>query len=188
VRQCLLEEAIAEAMEAGASDLSWKKKEEQKRREKIMVTVISVQDQGRGIPESEFGSLFGEFVQLGVSDDIDRKYASKGANVAGQTSGSGLGLHLVLKFVTRMHGHIWAKNSEAGGAVFSFCFPAGDTSLVKVDSDLGSRQALKEISKEEADTFQVLLVDDSGKFFSNLLIFCWSEAFSRFVSPTCNTK
>ena len=96
----------------------------------------------------------------------DRNYGSQGSGkIVGQSSGSGLGLNLVMKFVSRMDGHIWVKNCDhGGGAVFSFCFPRGDESFCDEDSSRGDSsrhlQAL-DLSKEDASAFRVLVVDDS---------------------------
>lgn len=185
VRQCRHDEAIAEALEAGASDLNFvdSKTIRAMRGDKKKVTVISVRDHGRGIPMKEMGSLFGEFVQLEVSKEVDCKYASKGAHIVGQTSGSGLGLHLVLKFVTMMGGNIWAQNCDSGGAIFSFCFLQGGASAVGDESTLNSIQPIEaELEEEDCDMFNVLVVDDSSKFSSLLRTPHSSSHIASFMS------
>ena len=173
VRQCSLADAVSEAQNAGASDLKlldddfvdWSAYSDQ------IVTVVSVRDHGEGIPCGEWGSLFGEFVQLNVSQEMDRKYASNGTKIVAQTSGSGLGLNLVLKFVTRMNGHIWATNSQTGGAIFSFCFPVGDDGRVNLLEDCSHHSSRRDLalSEEDIDWLQVVLVDDSSKCTNHLL-------------------
>ena len=184
MRQCSLADAAIEAQNAGASDLKfidsnlvdWSKYSDQ------VVTVVSVQDHGRGIPTGEWGSLFGEFVQLKLSQEIDRKYANSGAKAVGQTSGSGLGLSLVLKFVTRMNGHIWATNSSAGGAIFSFCFPEGEEVKVHQLDDVSQHSSRRELAlaREDIDWLQVMVVDDSSKCQSTTFLLSGNASFLPF--------
>ena len=71
--------------------------------------VLSVRDQGAGIPERELESVFDKFVQ-----------SSQTQTGAG---GTGLGLAICREIVTAHQGKIWAENSSAGGAVFSVALP-----------------------------------------------------------------
>jgi len=168
-RQCSLADALAEAQKAGVSDvkvlgtdLAGLSTQDLKH----TVTVVSVRDHGRGIPLKEMESLFGEFVQLKVSEEMDRMYVSTSPRIVGQTSGSGLGLNLVLKLVTRMNGHVWAENSTTGGAVFSFCFSAGDA--ISNSRDEGSLHSSVisslDLMETALDWLQVVVVDDSSKY------------------------
>jgi CheY-like chemotaxis protein len=158
---------VIEAMNAGTSDLKFLNPValEAIRNQRIIMIVISIRDHGRGIPEEEMPRLFGEFVQLKVSLEKDRNYDSQGScKIVGQSSGSGLGLNLVMKFVSRMGGHIWVKNCEHGGAVFSFCFPKGFESFCDEDSsraDSSRHLQAHDLSKEYASALRVLVVDDS---------------------------
>jgi len=107
VRTCLFDEIITEVhFHADVSDLKLRplrQKAEEYVRENphTRVVVISIHDQGRGIPKDEMGLLFGEYSQLQVSLDKDRDdHGEHGhAHAFGQSSGSGLGLSLVLKFL-----------------------------------------------------------------------------------------
>lgn len=194
VRQCSLADAAIEAQNAGASDLKfidsnlvdWSKYGDQ------IVTVVSVQDHGRGIPAGEWGSLFGEFVQLKLSQEIDRKYASSGAKTIGQTSGSGLGLSLVLKFVTRMNGHVWATNSNTGGAIFSFCFPEGEEVKVNQLDDVSQQSSRRDLAlaREDIEWLQVMVVDDSCKYRSTMWMLSGNASFSllHISLPVINLK
>jgi len=164
VRQCSTDKMVAEALNAGASDIKFMNPTAVKtlKKQRHIVTIISVRDHGRGIPERELASLFGEFVQLEISKEKDRNYG--GGKFVGQSSGSGLGLNLVLKFVSRMNGHVWVQNcNSGGGAIFSVCFPRGETSFCDEDSSRGDSRQLQalELSKEDASLFRVLIVDDS---------------------------
>ena len=71
--------------------------------------VVSVSDQGSGIPEEELESVFDKFVQ-----------SSKTKTGAG---GTGLGLSISQEIVTAHGGRIWAENGPDGGAVLSFALP-----------------------------------------------------------------
>ena len=76
------------------------------RRDSIM---ISVKDEGIGIPEDELTSVFDKFIQ-----------SSKTKTGAG---GTGLGLAICQEIIKAHHGKIWAENNSAGGATFNFILP-----------------------------------------------------------------
>jgi len=102
VRLCSYNKAVTEAINADISDIKLRPTEEAEilRGTESRVIVISVRDQGRGIPKDEAGLLFGEYSQLRVSIDKDRNHGGKRCTQSiGQSSGSGLGLSLVLKFL-----------------------------------------------------------------------------------------
>ena len=168
VHQCPLEEALMDARCAGSSDLKIMGNESVdlpvENADKI-VTVVSVRDHGRGIPPAEMASLFCEFVQLKVSEEMDRSKASHGSGMhhVGQTSGTGLGLSLVLKFVTKMNGHIWAANHNEGGAIFSFCFEAADDCSIRAPSRPASSGNLIQHAINTG-SIKVMVVDDSSKY------------------------
>jgi len=71
--------------------------------------VVSVQDQGTGIPENELESVFDKFVQ-----------SSK--NNTG-TGGTGLGLPICREIIDAHKGRIWAENNPDIGAKLSFEIP-----------------------------------------------------------------
>jgi signal transduction histidine kinase len=71
--------------------------------------VVSVRDQGPGIPEDELETVFDKFVQ-----------SSRTKTGAG---GTGLGLSICHEIITAHQGRIWAANNPDGGAVFSFELP-----------------------------------------------------------------
>jgi signal transduction histidine kinase len=71
--------------------------------------VVSVRDQGPGIPEDELETVFDTFVQ-----------SSRTKTGAG---GTGLGLSICHEIITSHQGRIWAANNPDGGAVFSFELP-----------------------------------------------------------------
>jgi signal transduction histidine kinase len=76
---------------------------------------LVVRDQGIGIPENEFDSVFDKFIQ-----------SSKTKSGAG---GTGLGLAICKEIIEGHHGCIWAGNAPDGGAVFSFIIPVKNNEL-----------------------------------------------------------
>lgn len=71
--------------------------------------LLSISDQGVGIPESELDTIFDKFSQ-----------SSKTRSKAG---GTGLGLAICLEIVTAHGGKIWAENNDMGGARFCISLP-----------------------------------------------------------------
>ena len=70
---------------------------------------IEIADEGIGIPEEELEEIFEKFVQS--------KKTKTGAG------GTGLGLAICKEIIKAHQGLIWAENSFAGGATFSFSLP-----------------------------------------------------------------
>jgi signal transduction histidine kinase len=74
--------------------------------------VVTVQDEGMGIPENEHSRLFGRFSRL----DSAR---------ASQIRGTGLGLYICRQILRAMGGDIWLQESVPGaGSTFAFTLPA----------------------------------------------------------------
>jgi signal transduction histidine kinase len=71
--------------------------------------VVSVSDQGIGIPEAACDTIFEKFIQSSTTKT--------------STGGPGLGLAICRAVVRVHHGHLWAANRPEGGAVFSFALP-----------------------------------------------------------------
>lgn len=71
--------------------------------------MISIADNGVGIPDGELESVFDKFVQ-----------SSKTKTGAG---GTGLGLAISQEIINLHGGSIWAENNPQGGAVFNFTVP-----------------------------------------------------------------
>jgi two-component system phosphate regulon sensor histidine kinase PhoR len=63
--------------------------------------VISITDNGRGIPEKDFKSIFGKYERL--VDDVE---------------GTGIGLYLVKEIITNAGGHITVESKEGTGSEF----------------------------------------------------------------------
>jgi len=74
--------------------------------EKTRGIVLSISDQGIGIPNSELFTIFDKFIQSSKTKD--------------GSGGTGLGLAISQEIILSHHGKIWAENSPEGGAVFKF--------------------------------------------------------------------
>ena len=112
----LLNNAVKFSPEGGTIDvISFKKADS---------IVISVRDQGAGIPENELENIFDKFVQ-----------SSKNKTSA---NGTGLGLPICREIIAAHKGRIWAENNPDIGANLSFEIPlsleANEQEEVLVDS------------------------------------------------------
>ena len=72
--------------------------------------VISVQDQGQGIPAQEVDNLFTDFGRTSVRP------------TAGEKS-TGLGLSIVKRIVELHGGRIWVESTVGVGSIFTFTLP-----------------------------------------------------------------
>ena len=72
--------------------------------------IVSVSDEGIGIPAEEQGRIFERFYR--VDDALSRR-----------TAGSGLGLYLAKAVVEAHGGRIWVESAPGQGASFSFALP-----------------------------------------------------------------
>ena len=97
----LLNNAIKFSPEGGTIDVISSKKANS--------IIVSVRDQGAGIPENELDSIFGKFIQ-----------SSKNKAGAG---GTGLGLPICREIIAAHKGRIWAENNPDIGANISFKIP-----------------------------------------------------------------
>lgn len=70
--------------------------------------LVSVADEGPGIPEDELDNIFNKFAQSSITIS---------------TGGTGIGLAICREIVTAHQGKIWAENQPEGGAVFRFKLP-----------------------------------------------------------------
>lgn len=71
--------------------------------------MVSIADEGPGVPEDELESIFDKFSQ-----------SSKTKNGSG---GTGLGLAICKQIIEGHHGSIWAESPPQGGAIFRFTLP-----------------------------------------------------------------
>ena len=72
--------------------------------------IVSVKDNGVGIPENQQGNIFEKF------------FRSKNV-VRYQTHGTGLGLYITKNIIEQSGGKIWFKSIEGIGSIFSFSLP-----------------------------------------------------------------
>jgi PAS domain S-box-containing protein len=72
--------------------------------------VITVRDEGRGIPEDKLETIFERFKQVDASDSRDK-------------GGTGLGLAICRSIAQAHSGKIWARRAEPAGSVFTFTLP-----------------------------------------------------------------
>lgn len=77
---------------------------------KMPCLVMSVVDEGIGLPEDETERIFERFYR--VNNQVIKS-----------TPGAGLGLYICRKIVEGHGGHIWARNCRQGGSVFHFSLP-----------------------------------------------------------------
>ena len=75
--------------------------------------VVSVVDEGRGVPEELRELVFAPFQQVGASD-------------ARTKGGTGLGLAISRSIVESHGGRIWIDDGEGGGAAFRFTLPSAE--------------------------------------------------------------
>ncbi len=71
--------------------------------------IVTILDQGPGIPETEYETIFDKFVQSSLT--------KTGAG------GTGLGLAICHEIIASHQGRIWAENHPGGGAKFTFFLP-----------------------------------------------------------------
>ena len=84
--------------------------------EKSDEVIVSVKDNGKGIPPNAIDNLFKKFYQVDTSSTREK-------------GGSGLGLSICKGIVEAHGGRIWVTNEPKGGAIFSFTVPK--TEVVK---------------------------------------------------------
>jgi len=84
--------------------------------------VISVIDEGIGIPEEHMDKLFTRFYRVDASDGRD-------------VYGHGLGLYISKNLVELQGGHIWVRSKEGKGSCFSFSLPTLEEAPLETDPD-----------------------------------------------------
>ena len=83
--------------------------------------IITVEDQGSGISESDIPYVF------------DRMYTKGKTN---QTKGHGLGLAISKEIITAHNGDIWVESKEGFGSRFSFSMNVFDADVTDQDKEI----------------------------------------------------
>jgi signal transduction histidine kinase/CheY-like chemotaxis protein len=84
--------------------------------------VVSVIDEGIGIPEEHMDKLFTRFYRVDASDGRE-------------VYGHGLGLYISKNLVELQGGHIWVRSKEGQGSCFSFSLPTLADEIPETDPD-----------------------------------------------------
>lgn len=85
--------------------------------------VVSVRDEGQGIPAHELENIFDKFHRVERDD-------------ARETYGYGLGLYISRKFINAMGGDLWAESELGVGSTFYFSLPlAGQSEINRVEQN-----------------------------------------------------
>ena len=103
--------------------------------------IIQVSDTGYGIPENDLLHIFDRFYQSRQND---------------QTTGSGLGLHLVKEYVQMHSGAVDVKSSLGQGSTFTVEIPCNMKSIEAKD--------LIKVDKTQKAPIKVLIVEDNEEF------------------------
>ena len=99
--------------------------------------MISVKDQGIGIPKEELPRLFKKFHRVG---DF----------TTAESQGTGLGLYISRALVELHHGRIWADSEGEGkGSTFTFTLPdiSDKEALLKMEAQAPKKESLKPLAR-----------------------------------------
>ncbi len=86
-------------------------------RKKADLIVITIKDQGPGIPVEKLESIFQRYYRIIQAE-------------SGKPESLGLGLAISKRIVNLHRGNLFAQNSEDGGAIFVIELPLFDTSSI----------------------------------------------------------
>lgn len=75
--------------------------------------VVSVRDQGRGVPQDQLENIFNKYIQVKVSNE-------------GKIEGTGLGLSISKEIIKNHDGEIWADSKLGEGSTFYFSLKCKD--------------------------------------------------------------
>ena len=115
--------------------------------------LLSVRDEGPGIPPDELEAVFDKFVQS------SKTKSNKG--------GTGLGLAICREIVAGHKGRIWAENNSGAGCIFYVELPVAHPDLMPSDSLAELDVAFKK-RRNKWNAGRILIVDDDA----SALTFC----------------
>ncbi len=110
--------------------------------------VVSIRDQGAGVPENELENIFDKFVQ-----------SSKNRTSSG---GTGLGLPICREIISAHKGRIWAENNPDSGANLSFEIPLSLEANEKEEVLIGANLSFEPPPSLEAHEQEEVLVDSTS--------------------------
>lgn len=90
--------------------------------------IVSVRDQGRGIPTDKLDAVFEQFEQVDASDSREK-------------GGTGLGLPICRGIVQQHGGRIWVESILGRGSTFSFTLPLVPETLGKAMSEMNDAES-----------------------------------------------
>jgi PAS domain S-box-containing protein len=128
----LLSNAIKFSPAGSTIHVAAKRKDEQ--------MIVSVRDEGRGIPADKLEAIFERFQQVDASDSRDK-------------GGSGLGLAICRTIVRQHGGEIWVESVPGEGSTFFFSMPAPQSQTATM-SDGSSARVL--IVEDDVDLARVI--------------------------------
>ena len=111
--------------------------------------LLSVRDEGPGIPPDEIEAVFDKFVQ-----------SSKTKSNHG---GTGLGLAICREIVNGHQGRIWVENNEGAGCVFFVELPLGSPELLPSDSPAELNCSFLRKALPMNRSGKILIVDDDAR-------------------------
>jgi PAS domain S-box-containing protein len=82
--------------------------------------IVTIRDQGRGIPADKLQTIFERFQQVETSDSR-------------QKGGTGLGLAICRNIIEQHEGKIWAESSLGEGSTFAFTLPLAKSNYTPVN-------------------------------------------------------
>lgn len=113
---------------------------------------LSIQDEGIGIPENEFRTIFDQFIQ-----------SSRTKTRAG---GTGLGLSIAKQIIEAHNGIIWAKNNKDKGATFTFRLP-----ITEEKSEAGDVTDRLQQHEVEINNAHIVAIDDEKNCLSAITMY-----------------
>jgi len=123
--------------------------------------MVSVKDNGIGIPKEVIGKLF----------RIDENYSTRGtANEAG----TGLGLILCKEFIEKHEEKIWVESEEGNGSTFYFTLPYTTVTAVEKTAD---KELLPDSNTDNVRKLKILIAEDDD--VSEMLITINVNDFSK---------